>query len=171
MKSITCRLVLPIVIPCLLALAAAQANLGQVRLVTLANPVYPPLARQARITGIVVVKVTVDQNRITQAVILSGHPILQEAALTSAQQSLFDCSRCDESIAYLLRYVFKESGGSDCCDGLAVAPTVQQGPQSTDTEGQEQTEITITAEPTCICDPAATITKERSIKCLFLWKC
>ena len=171
MKRLTKTLCLSLVVPLLAALAATQANLGGVRLVELADPVYPPLARQARITGVVLVKIRIDQDGTTQAVVLSGHPVLREAALTSAQQSRFDCSTCSSSRTYLMRYVFNESSGGDCCNAFAVPPAVQQAAESKDGEGNGQTEVTIMAQPTCICDPAATITKHRSAKCLYLWKC
>jgi TonB family protein len=49
------------------------------------EPVYPPIAKQARIVGQVVVEVTIDQQgRVTSARATSGHPMLKEAAVNAA---------------------------------------------------------------------------------------
>jgi protein TonB len=46
------------------------------------NPVYPPLARDARIWGTVVVDAVIDEHgNVVQARVLSGHPLLIDAAL------------------------------------------------------------------------------------------
>ena len=51
------------------------------------NPVYPPLARAARVSGVVVVEVVVDRaGNVTSARALSGHPLLKEAAVAAATQ-------------------------------------------------------------------------------------
>jgi protein TonB len=51
------------------------------------NPVYPPLARAARVSGVVVVEVVVDQaGTVTSARALSGHALLREAAVAAAMQ-------------------------------------------------------------------------------------
>ena len=51
------------------------------------NPVYPPLARAARVSGAVVVEVVVDQaGNVTSARALSGHALLREAATAAAMQ-------------------------------------------------------------------------------------
>ena len=50
-------------------------------------PVYPPLARAARVSGAVVVEVVVDQTgAVTSARALSGHALLKESAVTAARQ-------------------------------------------------------------------------------------
>ena len=52
-----------------------------------ANPVYPPLARAARVSGAVVVEVVVDQaGNVTSARVLSGHALLRDAAAAAARQ-------------------------------------------------------------------------------------
>jgi protein TonB len=51
------------------------------------NPVYPPLARAARVSGVVVVEVVVDRTgAVTSARALQGHPLLREAAVAAATQ-------------------------------------------------------------------------------------
>jgi protein TonB len=51
------------------------------------QPEYPPLARQARIWGTVVVNAVIDEHgNVVQARALSGHPLLIPAALKAVQQ-------------------------------------------------------------------------------------
>jgi TonB family protein len=54
------------------------------------EPEYPPLARAARISGLVVVEVTVDEaGLVTSARAISGHPLLKDAAVNAARQWQF----------------------------------------------------------------------------------
>lgn len=49
------------------------------------NPPYPPIARAARAAGTVMVSVTVDESgKVTSARAVSGHPLLQQAAVQAA---------------------------------------------------------------------------------------
>jgi len=50
-------------------------------------PVYPDLARQARVEGIVVIECRIDtRGRVAEARVLSGHPLLDGAALDAVRQ-------------------------------------------------------------------------------------
>lgn len=56
----------------------------------LPKPPYPPLARQTKASGTVVVQVLVDEKgNVTQARPISGHPLLQSAAVTAARSAKF----------------------------------------------------------------------------------
>ena len=58
--------------------------------VSLPQPVYPPEARDARAEGNVVVQITVDeQGNVIDARAVSGHPLLQAAAVDAARQAKF----------------------------------------------------------------------------------
>ena len=58
--------------------------------VTLPKPPYPPLARQTKASGTVVVQVLVDERgNVIQARPVSGHPLLQAAATTAARSAKF----------------------------------------------------------------------------------
>jgi hypothetical protein len=151
----------------------SAAPKGNVVLVSLFKPVYPPLARQANIAGKVSVTVTVHQNGTTEAVTESGHPLLRQAALDSATQSHFECRGCGVSLSYLLVYTFKQVSAGDCCSASSMPPQVEQESPTTDQQGQPLTYITIAALHSCLCDPTFTVTKQRarSLKCLYLWKC
>jgi len=49
-------------------------------------PTYPPIAKSARVSGSVVVEVTIDeQGNVTSARAISGHPLLQQAAVEAAK--------------------------------------------------------------------------------------
>jgi len=51
-------------------------------------PVYPPIAKAARASGTVRVQVVVDEEgKITSAKAISGHPLLQQAAVQAAYQA------------------------------------------------------------------------------------
>ena len=51
------------------------------------DPVYPPLAREARITGTVIVDAVIDEHgNVVEARAVSGHPLLLEPALKAVQQ-------------------------------------------------------------------------------------
>ncbi len=87
--------------PCFLlmlcvAIAAAQAMPDRVRvssgvtsglLQTKVNPNYPPLARQARIQGAVILRVVISKTGDVQDVqLISGHPMLAPAAIEAVKQ-------------------------------------------------------------------------------------
>ena len=51
------------------------------------QPDYPPMARQARIQGAVVMKAVINQTGDVESVeLLSGHPMLVQAALDAVKQ-------------------------------------------------------------------------------------
>jgi periplasmic protein TonB len=51
------------------------------------SPAYPPLARDARIGGTVVVDAVIDDHgNVVQARVVSGHPLLIDAALKAVLQ-------------------------------------------------------------------------------------
>ena len=54
------------------------------------QPTYPPLAKAARVSGAVVVEVTVDENgNVISARPMSGHALLKDAAVSAAQRWKF----------------------------------------------------------------------------------
>jgi periplasmic protein TonB len=53
-------------------------------------PPYPPIAKAARASGAVVVQVLIsEEGRVEQAEVLSGHPLLRDAALQAAKRWVF----------------------------------------------------------------------------------
>jgi TonB family protein len=136
-------------------------------LTKLSPPVYPALARQARIQGDVEVTVNVRRDgSIESMVITSGHPMLAPSAIESAKKSQFDCHECSEAVTtYALRYKFQitSRGYPKDCDTTEKQPLAEVDPTGH--------QVTVPAWAQLICDPASTIFKVRSVKCLYLWKC
>lgn len=61
------------------------------RLVKRVQPRYPPVARQARIQGEVRIRAIIDTNgRVVQMEVLSGHPLLAQAATNAVQQWIYE---------------------------------------------------------------------------------
>jgi TonB family protein len=163
-----------VIIVCLLAAVAnaraqgatgASAPENGVVLIKLYPPIYPPLARQAVISGNVEVELAIRKDgSVESAVVISGHPMLKQAALDSAQKSQFECRRCDGLVSsYTLTFAFELRDDSDCCNAWSHSETVSES----------LGHITISAPHGCLCDPTASVTriKWRSAKCLYLWRC
>ena len=78
------------------SLSSAQVKPTRVRvsegvlqglLINKVNPIYPPLARQARIQGMVVLQITVSEaGDVETAELFSGHPMLAPAAIEAVKK-------------------------------------------------------------------------------------
>jgi TonB family protein len=149
--------------------AQAPANAEAMRtgavLAKLSPPVYPPLARQANISGEVRVDLSIRQDgTVAAADAFSGHPMLKQSAVESARQSHFECRNCVVGLTnFSLTYAFEMKDDGDCCSAFSRTPEI--------TESSNR--ISIVAPHWCLCDPTSTITriKWRSAKCLYLWHC
>jgi protein TonB len=59
----------------------------EARLVTKVQPVYPDLAIRARVSGLVILQVSVDEEgNVYEIKVLKGHPLLDEAAVNAVRQ-------------------------------------------------------------------------------------
>lgn len=96
----------------------------QAVLTKLVPPVFPALARQARITGDVKVQVLIRKDgSVESAEVISGHPMVKQAALESAQKSEFECRDCnDMGISSSLTYTFGLWDHGGCGDVVGVQP-------------------------------------------------
>lgn len=141
------------------AQSSDAAQSGVVVFTKLAEPRYPPLAPQARIQGDVEVTVGVRRDgSVELAVIASGHAMLKEAALESAQNSQYECRGCNEAVtSYSLVYTSQLATG-DANQPQAAAVT------------QSGNHVTVVAEPTVAIFDVWPI-RVRSAKCLHLWRC
>jgi TonB family protein len=117
------------VVTCLIGLVGNAIGQGTTRAETretgvllIKSPplVYPPLPRAARIMGDVKIKVWIRRDgSVASAEVVSGHPLLKDAALKSAQESTFECRGCKEEVtAYSLTYTF---GAREDGDGLGCS--------------------------------------------------
>jgi TonB family protein len=132
----------------------------------LARPIYPPLARQARISGTVQIQLQLRKDgSVESAKVIDGHPMLGQAALESAQRSEFECAECIETATYSLVYVFELR--ETCHFGPHCEPLDNDQSLVTQSPGR----VVVSAAALCTCDPAATLIKVRSARCLYLWKC
>jgi protein TonB len=62
-------------------------NVTAASIINQTRPTYPPLARQARIQGNVVLHAIIDkEGRVAQLEVVSGHPLLVQAALDAVKQ-------------------------------------------------------------------------------------
>jgi TonB family protein len=128
-------------------------------------PVYPPLARQARIMGDVKILVGVRQDgSVASAEVVSGHPMLKQAALESAQKSTFLCRECkDEVTLFTVTYTFGtrvDSDGLDCssairlraakCLGLWKCGGWRSPPPTKAAVGQTLDHVMILESATCV---------------------
>ena len=138
-------------------------------LTKLRQPFYPPLARQTRIGGDVQVMLRIRQDgSVESATVVSGHPLLQQAALDSAQQSQFECPKCSDAVtSYQMIYTFQLVQ----LTATEVDTKNKQQDQPYPHVTQLQNHVTVVDQVVCICDPAPDSLKVRSIKCLYLWKC
>jgi len=140
---------------------SGDTQVNEVVLAKLSSPVYPPLARQAQITGDVKIQVWIWRNgSVASADVVSGHPMLKLAALASAQKSTFECHGCSQELTpYSLTYTFGLRNDVDCsvrrlhsvkclylwgCGGWRNAET--RSPAVT----QSQSQITILADAPCV---------------------
>ena len=81
----------------LLLLACSQpqrikvgGNVQSAKLVRQPRPVYPPLAKQARISGVVKLSAVISKDgTIKELQVISGHPLLVPAALEAVKQWVY----------------------------------------------------------------------------------
>jgi TonB family protein len=140
----------------------AVTSKADVAIVNFLNPVYPPLARSARVTGDVVLKVGIHKDGSIESVaVVSGNPLLTQAALDSAQHSQFECRGCsDEVTPTSLSYSFQLVAGPDfpCPAGNGLQVT------------RSQNRVTVVAQPRVV-HPYFASMRVPSAKCLYLWAC
>ncbi|MFZ0138672.1 MAG: TonB family protein [Candidatus Sulfotelmatobacter sp.] len=119
-------------------------------------PVYPPLARQARIMGDVKILVGVRQDgSVASAEVVSGHPMLKQAALDSAQKSTFLCRECKGAVTlFTVTYTFGtrvDSEDPDCGGSTGRRPAKCFGlPARKPAVGQTLDHVIILADPVWI---------------------
>jgi len=144
------------------ATASIFAQEPQLAIAKLEAPVYPAMARAARVWGDVILNVTLASDGSANAVTVeSGPPMLRQAAINSAIRSQFQANLENRTGGYRLVYRFVLDQTTKCEHDDSY-PRVKHGANL----------VTITEQNVPLCDPAALIeTCFRSAKCLFLWKC
>jgi hypothetical protein len=141
-------------------------------LVKLSPPIYPPLARVARVNGDVQIQLSIRRDgSIESTSVVIGHPLLKQAALESAQKSTFDCHNCrSDGNTYGLTFSFRlRDSNANCgkveidkewhvrslkclylwkCTVLRTFRPLYTGPDFEVT--QSQNHVTVVAGPPCI---------------------
>jgi TonB family protein len=84
-------------------------NRESLRLSNYVTPVYPPIALSARITGDVRLELHIDRGTgdVTEAVVLAGRQLLDQAALAAARQWRFDAGMRPETLQVTIRFDLK----------------------------------------------------------------
>jgi TonB family protein len=143
-----------------------------IALTNLFQPVYPPLAKQTRITGDVELALELRKDgSLGSASVVSGHPLLKQAALDSAQRSQFECRNCSEGVhSFKMLYSFQLGPTSYCTDGSETSKSGEKQ-QAYPRVIESQNHVTVIDRPVGTCDLARDLRKVRSAKCLYLWKC
>jgi hypothetical protein len=140
-------------------------------LIKLSPPVYPVIARVARIQGEVDLNVTVRQDGAVAAEVVSGPPVLQQGAVESAIHSQFECKNCaGPTASFRFIYNFQLDLKCECgaCEGKNSSTARPKYPRIT----QSENHVTIIADGVQDRDIyTTTIKKPRSSKCLWLWRC
>jgi TonB-like protein len=149
-----------------------DTQMDHVVLTKLSPPLYPPLARQARINGAIDLTLGIrPDGTIGSVLVSSGHALLRPVAVESAQRSQFDCSACrDRLTSYSVRYKFELPPLDHTKDCATLTDEERKGipPPKVDLSLHE---ITVFGKVMETCDPAVEIRKVRSAKCLYLWRC
>jgi TonB family protein len=144
---------------------ASQTDLAaEPTMIGVANPSYPPLASQARISGDVVLRLGIRKDGTVESVdVVSGHAMLVKAAVESARQSQFTCTACTEPVtSYLVTYSYQLASSSDSPDW----PCSESHQHTTLSPNM----VTVAEEPHMV-HPYFVSVKARSPKCLYLWRC
>jgi TonB family protein len=116
----------------------------RVALGNLSSPVYPPLARQARITGDVTIQIQIRKDgKVESAEVVSGPQMLKQAALESAEKSTFECEGWSSG-AFVL----------GCRDAVTSFTLIYTFGMRDDLDGLD-----------------CSVTRSRAKKCLYLWAC
>jgi TonB family protein len=125
----TTVLVTGLCLVCVIASAQSRSNPTSaiwIAITTLSPPVYPPIARQARIMGDVKVQLGIRRDgSVASAEVVSGPPMLQQAALESVRKSAFLCQGCTEEVTtYFLTFTFgfRHGGDQGDCNARRARP-------------------------------------------------
>jgi protein TonB len=71
-------------------------NVREPRVVRVVPPVFPKLALQARVTGTVVLEAIVNEKGLVEQIkVVSGHPLLVEAAIDAVKQWEYEPTQLD----------------------------------------------------------------------------
>ena len=139
----------------------SDAPKSWIAIVKLVPPVYPPVAREARIMGDVGLRMAIRRDgSVALAEVVSGPPLLKQAALESAQKSTFICENCSQEMTdYFLKYTFGFRDENNCgftrlrspkCLYLWHCGKWEQPPDRPPVVGESLDRVVILADTMCI---------------------
>jgi protein TonB len=77
--------------------------------VSTVDPAYPPLARQARIQGVVVMRVVINtEGKIENIRIVTGHPLLIQAAIDAVKKWVYPTQSSQVATNVTLNFAFQQ---------------------------------------------------------------
>lgn len=132
----------------------AESKLDLPKVIDASAPFYPPLAQQARIQGVVTLRVSTDGKRVSAVEAESGHPILVEAATTNVKTWEFK-PHAPTAFETTFRYrLLDVKCDPQCkCESVEKEAVVLQLPSS----------VEVSAAVLMLCDPAVQVRRNRSI--------
>ena len=108
------------------ALIQVPPNSSPTLLVRKVAPVYPPLARQARIQGTVVLSIVINKDgEVRDPRLVSGHPMLAPAAIEAVRQWKYEPFKSDDrpvEVETIVRVGFRMPEGSETSGPRAARP-------------------------------------------------
>jgi TonB family protein len=128
--------------------ASATENGSEIKLTSYATPEFPPLAWIANVSGKVTLDLTVNSDGgVESSKVLSGHPLLQKAALDNSMTWKFAAAngRSLGGEHLTVTYEFQMEGESQCGKG-----PVHVAFKSFD-------HVQIVTNPVSLCDPTFTV--------------
>jgi len=112
------------------ALIQVPPNSSPTLLVRKVAPVYPPLARQARIQGTVVLSIVINKDgEVRDPRLVSGHPMLAPAAIEAVRQWKYEPFKSDDrpvEVETIVRVGFRMPEGSEISGPRAARPDSPQ---------------------------------------------
>ena len=101
------------------------AGIPELKLVDFTPLIYPPLARQIRVSGDVKVRITVNESgAVSKAAVISGHPLLHQAVLDVVRQWKFATISESKDVEIVCTFAL-----IDRSSGLGFGETFVEGPQ------------------------------------------
>jgi hypothetical protein len=151
----------------------APAGASKIELVVRKLPpaYFPPIALAAHVFGDVELTVAIRTDGTIDSVeVVSGPPMLRQAAIDSAKQTQFVCADCKQSTtSFRVLYRYQLGPTIYCTDTTSNTGFVQGGTYPRISASMNT--ITITGQPIGTCDWAIDRSRIRSVRCFFLWKC
>ncbi len=159
-------LVVVVMLFCIIPCCAQVPETGDQAVMVKFSPLtYPPLARQTRIKGDVILDVHLGKDgSVGEITVVQGNPILAQAAIDSVKRSSFECNQCKEAaITVRVVYSFRLEGEWDCGAPSSTAPLPRVA--------QSQNHVLVVDLWNVNCNPGLKADLPSRARCILFWKC